>query len=517
MTKTTIKSYLIFLFTAVVFFTNGFFIFASQTEATDVTGNIDGPTSWTATNNPYIVKSQITITDGATLTISEGVIVKFESAGELIADGNIEAKGTEASPIYFTSIFDDSVVGDTNGDGVVTKPNLSDWRGVTLKSISSSSVFDYVVLKYSSYGIIAENTTVSSNSLDIDQSILFENSRGDFNGLNIFNTSPSILTLDVGSFVEISNSNIRGSYGTVVRVFGGSTLALDSVVLDTESKGGDGMKIFGDGSTLTMENASKIIDVFNGLNIESGANATISDSIISCSNDCVLGSDSNIVITNSKILGDSKEPIVEDGEEKLGITFYQSSNSGGGGDGDLDSPSGDTSGEYFLEISKSEIFGHAVGIYGMGGKITGENNNIHGNTVGAFNNETMGGLVDLRNNYWGDKSGPKNNTNNPEGLGNEVSNNIDFSPFLKFDPLVPYKNPVILIPGITGTYLIKDYGDKTEIWPDITQTVFSLRDLYLKNLALEIDGTENIEMPIKVGDIIRGVSSMGIHVFDSLI
>jgi len=84
----------------------------------------------------------------------------------------------------------------------------------------------------------------------------------------------------------------------------------------------------------------------------------------------------------------------------------------------------------------------------------------------------------------------------------------------------PTHNPVILIPGITGTYLIRDYGDKTEIWPDISRNLLSLSDLFLNDLALEIDGTENIEMPIKIGDIIRGITLpaiSNIHVFDRLI
>jgi len=81
----------------------------------------------------------------------------------------------------------------------------------------------------------------------------------------------------------------------------------------------------------------------------------------------------------------------------------------------------------------------------------------------------------------------------------------------------PIHDPVILIPGITGTYLLRDYGDKTEIWPNPTKVILSIRDLFLKDLSLEIDGKENLERPIVIGDIIRGIPSLGIHVFDRLI
>ena len=39
--------------------------------------------------------------------------------------------------------------------------------------------------------------------------------------------------------------------------------------------------------------------------------------------------------------------------------------------------------------------------------------------------------VDARNNWWGDASGPYHPTLNSGGLGDEVSNNVDFDPWLK--------------------------------------------------------------------------------------
>lgn len=81
----------------------------------------------------------------------------------------------------------------------------------------------------------------------------------------------------------------------------------------------------------------------------------------------------------------------------------------------------------------------------------------------------------------------------------------------------PIHDPVILIPGITGTYLNRNYGDKDEIWPDIVKLISPLEpsDSYLDDLALNEDGTENPEFPIVPGDIIRGIST--VHVFDKLI
>jgi parallel beta-helix repeat protein len=60
-------------------------------------------------------------------------------------------------------------------------------------------------------------------------------------------------------------------------------------------------------------------------------------------------------------------------------------------------------------------------------------NNITGNTlggsVGVYNNNEST-TVDAENNWWGDASGPYNETGNPEGLGDAVSDYVDYGPWL---------------------------------------------------------------------------------------
>ncbi|MBU4454963.1 hypothetical protein KJ586_00400, partial [Patescibacteria group bacterium] len=109
----------------------------------------------TADKSPYYFTGTVYLVGDSVLTIEPGVVIKF--GGEyfnqwymypviFMVSGKIIAQGTEANPIVFTSIYDDSYCGDSNGDGAATAPEPGSWGGWQISS--GNNIFDHVIMKY---------------------------------------------------------------------------------------------------------------------------------------------------------------------------------------------------------------------------------------------------------------------------------------------------------------------------------------------------------------------------------
>lgn len=116
-------------------------------------GTISKNETWTF-GNIYVVKGDLIVKEGVTLTMEPGVIVKFSGGeqGDLHVEGTLRVEGTAERKIVFTSLFDDTVGGDTNSDGGANAPLPGDWDAIIFENSSDDAncVIRYAELKYGS-------------------------------------------------------------------------------------------------------------------------------------------------------------------------------------------------------------------------------------------------------------------------------------------------------------------------------------------------------------------------------
>ncbi|MBZ5630062.1 MAG: Ig-like domain repeat protein, partial [Acidobacteriia bacterium] len=199
----------------------------------------------------YHITGDVTVPNGAILAIQPGAILKFDFQKRLIVQpgGQLVAQGTAAQPIYFTSIKDDSVGGDTNGDGNASAPAPGDWWFIYVDDQAQAS-FDHVVVSYgggnpSSWGYVTGLIqTLGTGSVTLSNSILQHslNDGIDMQGGTATVTSTVVsdtvrgLNAQTGSTAKVVNSTFDGN-GTGVLYHGGAIDLENSLIANSKTYG----------------------------------------------------------------------------------------------------------------------------------------------------------------------------------------------------------------------------------------------------------------------------------------
>jgi len=97
---------------------------------------------------PYIIEDDFTIDKGANLTVAAGNVIKVVK-GAFYVNGSMSCKGTQNNPVYITSFSDDSVGGDTNNNGQLTKPMPGDLDEIEFEGSVTACTFEHTIIRYS--------------------------------------------------------------------------------------------------------------------------------------------------------------------------------------------------------------------------------------------------------------------------------------------------------------------------------------------------------------------------------
>ena len=211
-------------------------------------GYLSANKTLTAAGSPYLVnRTSVTVAEGATLTIEPGVVIKIVSSSEpwIRVQGTVNANGTLANPVVFTSFYDDEYGGDTNGDGSATAPSAGNWRRILVESTSVGSSFTHTLVRYGGNNNLSDatekkgaigvdNATVSFDGLVVEKSnyygLVLQNSNSTVTNSR-FSTSTNSEVSAAGVYISggaptISNSVFSGNYRGVTS--SGATPALTS-------------------------------------------------------------------------------------------------------------------------------------------------------------------------------------------------------------------------------------------------------------------------------------------------
>ena len=356
---------------------------------TEVGGNIGVDTTWTRLGSPYYVTSDVSVEPDVTLIVEPGVKVRFKKFSDfsgikfgLSVHGNLIAEGTEESPIIFTTSCDFEDLDQMQGEWSEELQDWfpTDWKGIR---IDESGIFNYCVVEYAEWNIDAELSLQVSNS----------HIKGGEEGIRFSRGSAAIVN---NTITRHGFAAICLGYGTTATTVSGNTI--------TVRRGHGAMHLMDEGeaeitgNTISVEPPSEVVPEPSagwGIFCAYNFSATISGNEVTVGIE--VGRDATATITDNTI--HDRGILVQDGGTAT--------------------------------ITNNTITDCGIGVRnGIGGLSVINYNNIFGNHEWGVYNEDCSVIIDAENNWWGDASGPYHPTENPDGLGDAVSDYVDFEPWL---------------------------------------------------------------------------------------
>lgn len=139
-----------------------------------------------------MIQGTVTIPSRVTLIIAPGVIIKFDSGAKLVVEGTLKTSGG-GETTYFTSLNDDTVGGDTNGNGSDTSPEPGNWGWIELVGGGKADLHNLVIRYSGEVGTVTHGAILAKN----------------YNGVTV--ASDVVLNNNVFNGIELPKGSINAS------------------------------------------------------------------------------------------------------------------------------------------------------------------------------------------------------------------------------------------------------------------------------------------------------------------
>lgn len=389
------------------------------------------------------------------ITIAQNTTLSIESGVEVLFSSGV-----------YADVLGRLLVHGTSNEPVLLTSSAR-WGGIWFSNQNATSSLDnaviqnaYAVSDYYSKGLSVSNTTIED---------------GEY-GIEVY-----------GGHLSLNNFSARNISEDAIVIGYGSDAILKNIVLENVDAGIE----------LYAESSADISNLFidrthdEALALYEGSRVYISDSILTNGDGDGVG-----IYAGSAV--DMRNSVISGFADGAGIVDYEYWPS------DPDNS---------LSLAYNDIYGNGTGIsmYSKNSSYAISNNSIHDNILYGF--ELYGtGNIDVSNNFWGDPSGPYNDSGNLAGIGDAIfyvpEGTVIFSPWLTSWGTHLASN-VLFLPGIEASRLYRtgDIFGTDQLWePNIESDVTDLfltadgtsvrNDVYTKDVIDE----KNV-LPIGQGNI----------------
>jgi hypothetical protein len=115
-----------------------------------VSRNVENNVTWAEDEVAYVITSDnMNVGIGKTLTLGDNVVLKFVEGSTLnLLSGESSLVNYNGTGVYYTSLKDDDLKGDTNGDLSATSPASADWTGIFIDQWKSTGYASWPNIKY---------------------------------------------------------------------------------------------------------------------------------------------------------------------------------------------------------------------------------------------------------------------------------------------------------------------------------------------------------------------------------